>query len=108
MREFATKLYKSKQWQETRSAYLSSVGGLCENCLAKGIYRPAEIVHHKEFVQPWNITNPEVTLAWSNLKAVCRKCHALEHDEIYERPKKKKKRRFEVDENGNVHAIFDD
>ena len=97
MKEFAESLYKSKQWQHTRSAYLSSVGGLCENCLAKGIYKPAEIVHHKEHVTIQNVTNPEVTLSWNNFQALCRDCHGLQHSE-----KKNNRRRYKVDAGGEV------
>lgn len=100
MREFATKLYKSKQWQHTRDAYLKSVGGLCENCIKQGIYRPAEIIHHIEHVEPWNIENPEVTLSWNNLEALCRDCHAEQH-------KRTRNKRYEVDDNGNVRTILE-
>jgi len=79
MREFAAKFYKSKRWQSTREAYLRSVGGLCERCLKKGLYHPAVIVHHKAYITPENINNPEITLAWSNLEAVCHECHEAEH-----------------------------
>ena len=104
MREFAERFYKSKAWETCRLGYLSSVGGLCENCLKKGIYVPAEIVHHKEHVEPWNIENPEVTLAWSNLQALCRQCHGKEHsaDEI-----RKSKRRYEIGEGGSVEIKVD-
>ena len=37
MKDYSAKLYKSKQWQHTRQAYLASVGGLCERCYAKGL-----------------------------------------------------------------------
>jgi len=78
-------------------AYLKSVGGLCENCLKQGLYNPAEIVHHKVHIDPININDPAVTLAFHNLEALCRKCHGLEHGKI--------ERRFEVDELGRVKVI---
>ena len=53
---------------------------LCEECLRQGIYRPAEIVHHKIELDPVNIENPEITLSFNNLEAVCRECHAKVHD----------------------------
>ena len=79
MKDYAKSFYKSKRWQSTRLAYLKSVGGLCERCLKKGLYRPAQIVHHKIYITPENIYNPEITLTWSNLEAVCRRCHEEEH-----------------------------
>ena len=79
MKDYAASLYKSRRWQETRKAYLKSVGGLCERCLKKGLYHPAVIVHHKVYISPENINNPEITLSWGNLEAVCRECHEAEH-----------------------------
>ena len=71
--------YKSDAWESCRAAYLAKVGGLCEECLKQGIYTPAVIVHHKVVLTPENITNPEITLAFSNLEAVCRDCHGKVH-----------------------------
>lgn len=79
MQDFAKSFYKSKRWQSTRLAYLKSVGGLCERCLKNGLYHPAVIVHHKVYINSENINNPEVTLSWGNLEAVCRDCHEREH-----------------------------
>ena len=79
MRDFATAFYSSTTWKKTRAAYLHSVVGLCERCLAKGLYKPAEVVHHKTHITPENINNPEITLAFDNLEALCRKCHGEAH-----------------------------
>lgn len=94
MKEFARSFYKSKRWQSTREAYLRSVGGLCERCLKKGIYKPAVIVHHKVYITPENIHTPEITLDWNNLEAVCRECHEDEH--------RGDDRRYRVDDMGRV------
>lgn len=94
MKDFAEQLYKSRRWQSTRKAYLSSVGGLCERCLKQGLYHPAVIVHHKVYISPENINNPEVTLNWNNLEALCEHCHAEEHH--------KGNRRYKVSEDGAV------
>ena len=96
MKEFAKSFYRSKAWQRTRSAYADSVGRLCEDCLAQGIYTPGEIVHHKRELEPENINDPSVSLAWENLRLVCRDCHANAHS---------KKRRYEVDEAGRVIVV---
>lgn len=95
MKEFAEQFYKSKQWKSCRKNYISSVGGLCEDCLAKGIYRSGEIVHHIIYLSPENINNPSITLDWSNLRLVCRECHAREH-------RHEARRRYEVDDDGRV------
>lgn len=93
-----TTFYNSKAWKRCRANYRQSVGGLCEDCLAKGIYTPGEIVHHIEHVTMENVTNPEVTLNPKNLRLVCMKCHADEHPELYGR---KRARRYIV-EDGKV------
>ena len=93
MKEFAKGFYKSKAWQVTRDAYAASVGGLCEDCLTRGLYKAGEIVHHKKELTPENIGDPSVTLAWDNLKLVCRDCHAKEHGST---------KRYKVDEMGRV------
>ena len=95
-REFARKFYSSKRWQECRDAYATNHRHLCEDCLARGIYKPGIIVHHIEELTPLNIDNPEVTLNHNNLRLVCRECHAEEH-----RPRNKG-RRYVIDSEGNV------
>ena len=74
MKDYAKGLYLSRAWREVREAYLASRYYLCERCS-----KPAEIVHHKRYITPQNITDMETTLAWDNLEALCRDCHAVEH-----------------------------
>lgn len=93
MKDFAASFYKSRIWNHTREAYLESVGGMCERCMARGLVTPAEIVHHIEHLTPQNIVDPEVTLGFGNLEAVCRKCHGEEHG---------KPRVYEFDEDGRL------
>ena len=93
--------YSSGAWKKCRENYRKSVGGLCENCLKKGIYTPGDIVHHSiTHVTPDNVDNPEVTLSFDNLELLCRDCHAKEHDEMYGHDA----RRYVVDAHGNVTA----
>lgn len=94
MRDFARSFYLSQAWKNTRQAYKKSVGGLCERCLAKGLYKAGEIVHHKIHITPDNIDKTDILLDWNNLELVCRECHAEEHQRIT--------KRFFVDENGKV------
>lgn len=93
MKPYAGALYNGKAWQDCRSAYKKSKGGLCERCLSKGIYKAGEIVHHKVHISPENINNPQIALNWENLELLCRDCHALEHS---------KGKRYKVDELGRV------
>lgn len=95
MKEYAKQFYSSQPWQKCRNAYKKSVGGLCEDCLARGIYRAGDIVHHIEHITPDNINDPSITLNWDNLKLVCMQCHAEEHKQIANR-------RYTVDEFGRV------
>lgn len=92
MKEYAKRFYKSKAWQQTRNAYISSVHGLCEECLRKGIYEPGEIVHHKQQLSSNNINDPDVTLSWDNLELLCRACHGKAHGN----------KRYKVDEFGKI------
>lgn len=93
-KEFAKTFYRSKVWQRCRNAYAKSVGGLCERCLACGIYTPGEIVHHKREITADNIGDPSITLDWGNLELVCRDCHGMEHS----------KKRYFIDDSGRVSA----
>lgn len=94
MKPYAEAFYKSPQWKACRDGYMKKVGGLCERCLKKGLARAAVIVHHKEHITPENISDPNVTLSWDNLEALCRECHEQEHH--------KSTKRWKVDKYGRV------
>ena len=93
-REFAKAFYKSDAWRSCRASYIKSVAGLCEECLARGLYTPGKVVHHKQHITPENINDPSITLSWTNLKLLCQNCHAKEHRSEAER--------YRFDENGNI------
>ena len=93
--DFALSFYKSKAWKSTRALYIQSVNGLCENCLARGIYTPGKVVHHIIHLTPENINNPAIALDFHNLKLVCQDCHAMEH-------KGEVNRRYDFDKFGNI------
>ena len=95
LREFAKSFYSSTAWRKCRAGYAKSRAYLCERCLAKGLYVPGEIVHHKVWLTPDNINNPKISLSWDNLQLVCRNCHAEIHEAV---PK-----RYQVDEFGRVY-----
>ena len=100
----ARRLYDSKAWKDTRKADTKSVGGLCERCMAKGIVRPAEIVHHKIPLTADNIKDLDIALSWKNLQALCRECHAEAHEEMY---RKRTGKRYRIGENGKVTIVSD-
>lgn len=96
MKDFAAGFYKSQAWKRTRAAYTKAQGGLCEECFSHGLIVPGEIVHHKKPLTPLNIHDPNITLDWSNLRLLCRECHAKEHGAH--------EHRYKVDEWGRVLA----
>lgn len=71
--------YHSAVWLKCRDAYIKSVNGLCERCLARGIYQPGYIVHHRIPLSPENLNDPSILLSWDNLEYLCLECHNLEH-----------------------------
>lgn len=83
-RDFAIKFYNSKAWKQCREGYKQSVHGLCERCLANGKYVAGEEVHHKEYLTPENINNPEIALSWDKLELLCQSCHSKEHMSKYD------------------------
>lgn len=78
-KEYAKGFYNSQAWHDCRNAYVSYKGGLCERCLASGIYTAGEIVHHKKHITPLNVNDPNITLNFNNLQLLCRECHAAVH-----------------------------
>ena len=85
---WAVKFYHSRGWRTVQASYMrreAPVGGglcppyMCERCFERGRLVPAEIVHHKVWLTPENITDPTVTLSYGNLMRVCRDCHAAIH-----------------------------
>ena len=109
---FAKQFYSSKAWQDCRNEYMKHAHYLCENCMRKGIYKPAEIVHHKIEIDPVTIEDPEFALSFDNLEAVCRECHNEHHDnhgrwQMINKAKRDKRdaaMRYVVDEFGKVTA----
>ena len=90
---FARQFRSSGAWASCRESYRKSVGNLCERCLKRGQINPIDEVHHKIRLTPQNINDPSVTLNFANLEGLCERCHKLAH---------KRKRRYDVDENGRL------
>lgn len=80
----------SKAWRRTRDAYYKFRYGICERCGAAG-----DIVHHKIYLTPRNIHDPNIALNFANLELLCQECHNKEH---FERVNK----RYSFDKNGKV------
>lgn len=86
--------YRSEAWNKCRRSVISERGGLCEECLKRGIYTPGKIVHHKTKLTVDNINDPNISLNPSNLLLVCQDCHNAIHDEGI--------RPYKIDEQGNL------
>lgn len=97
MREFAEKFYKSTAWQAVRETAMRRDRYLCVDCMAKGLYTPAEEVHHIRELTPDNIGDPAVSLNLDNLVSLCRECHKARHTG--------RVTRYKVDELGRVTII---
>lgn len=95
MKEYAKDFYKSNEWKRARKIVIARSSGLCERCLAAGLYRPGYIVHHKTYLTPDNISDPKVALDISNLEYICEDCHNKEHS-------RRGQERYRFDVNGNL------
>lgn len=98
MRSIPQSFYHSPAWRAVRATYLQQ-HPLCEDCLAAGRYVPAEHVHHIVWLTADNYTNPEISLNWKNLRALCQPCHTRAHS------KGEGQKRWTVDERGVVKSI---
>lgn len=74
-RDFAKPFYDSAAWQKCRAAFIAERvvidGGMCQRCGQELGY----IVHHREWLSPENIVDPDVALNHENLEYVCQTCH---------------------------------
>lgn len=94
MRSIEKSFYSTKVWKTCRDAYLMSVNGRCERCLAKGLHVPARVVHHKVHLNLDNKEDAAVAYNFENLEALCQDCHNAEHFS--------KQKRWKVNERGEV------
>ena len=91
-KKFAEDFYKSGAWKACSKSYRDA-HPLCERCLAEGKTTPSAEAHHKIRLTPQNLGRPEIALCWDNIEALCEDCHKKEH---------RKKKRWSVDDDGNV------
>lgn len=97
MRSIDESFYNSKRWRKVAAAYKKHCGGVCERCRALGIYKPAEIVHHKTHLNQENVRDAAVAYGFQNLECLCLDCHNLEHF-----GKKAERRRYEINKDGKI------
>jgi len=91
--------YNGPAWQACRSGYLQ-LHPFCEDCLMRGIYTPAEHVHHMIWLTADNYTDARISLNFDNLRAVCVECHNRRHATP-------RQQRYTVDERGIVSPLVD-
>ena len=72
--EDAKRFYRSKAWAECRNGYMTSQNFICERC-----GNTATICHHKTYLDAVKYDQPEYSLNWDNLEALCHRCHNQEH-----------------------------
>ena len=89
---FAHAFYTSWAWRRCRDGYVNAGHMLCERCLAKGLIRRGDEVHHKIHLTQDNINDPQIALNWENLEMLCSECHEQEHEH----------RRWRTEPDGNV------
>ena len=94
--EFAKAFYNSPAWIRTRKLYAKSKDGLCERCLAKGLYTPGKIVHHRIYLDDAGLRDPNIALSFDNLELLCQDCHNKEHN------RKDPERCYSFDAYGNI------
>lgn len=94
MQQWAVKFYSSTAWKSCREYVKSRDAYICQDCLRRGLYQPAEEVHHITELTPENISDPAISLNPDNLVSLCKECHKARHA--------KEKKRYKVDEFGRV------
>lgn len=92
-KEWARSFYNSDRWIKCRDSYMQSKKYICERC-----GEIAVICHHKIHLTPNNIDDPDITLNWDNLKAVCLDCH----NRIHGNGENVTRKGLMFDDNGNL------
>ena len=92
--------YESPAWKKTRKAYAATQHGLCERCRKRGLIVHGDIVHHKVWLTPDNITDTSITLNFAHLELLCIECHNVEHN-----TKPQIREGFMFDADGNIAPL---
>lgn len=96
------RFYRSKAWQECRSAVIERQHGLCADCLDRGMLRPLSEVHHLTFLTPENVGDPNVSLNPNRCVGLCTECHNRRHSKGFKSSGTPSRMWFDAD--GNPHV----
>lgn len=77
-RSTSRQFYWGPKWQKERAIYRRE-HPFCERCLKEGIYKPADLVHHKEYLDDAKAKDARIALNFDNLESLCADCHNKEH-----------------------------
>jgi len=75
-REFAKKLYNTKEWKGVRDSIIKRDNYICVYC-----GNPAEEVHHVTWLNSKNVSDKGISVSNDNLISLCRDCHFKLHKE---------------------------
>ena len=100
----ADKFYNTSAWRKLAGEVRTERHYICERC-----GKPANIVHHKIYLTPQNITDPKVALNKDNLELLCHDCHDQEHERMkygkHLTKQQRKRRRIGFDEQGLPYIL---
>lgn len=99
MKPWAEQFYNSNVWCTTRDLFIQSRGGICERCSTPDDPVAAKIAHHRVYLTPDNINDPNIALSWESLEALCQDCHNKEHHRA------ERVTRYAFDDAGNLLPI---
>ena len=86
--------YISKEWRKLRKDVIEEAKGECQICKCRGLYAPANTVHHVQYVRK----HPRYALSKTytfkgevkqNLIALCNACHEEVHNYRHEKKEEK-------------------
>ena len=73
------KVYQDRRWKRLRAAKKRN-NSLCEHCLARGIIKQMDEVHH---IIPFDINDYErLAFDYDNLVSLCVECHRAAHRKL--------------------------
>lgn len=88
-RKLRQKAYNSTAWKKLRDVFIRE-HAVCADCISKGVITPSEDVHHIKSPFKDGEINYNLLLDYTNLIALCKKCHQKRHQELqgYKTPEK--------------------
>lgn len=95
----AHRFYRTWLWRKTRRFILEKDKHECQVCKAKGLYEPATMVHHVQYLEK----HPDLAVSEyyehdgvkrRQLISLCCKCHEEEHDHRHEKKEPLTKERW--------------